>query len=428
MSAFDKELEAVAKSHEWSNFASLENCRFLIGKLFNALLSAEEPLRVSRFEQMSEETLLEESEKVSRELNQRGARALLDPSKPVEARFDQAVFILRYLETVSIETVSLPLDVNGPCCQFPDFYVIPLKDKFNKRKPEKGLLLKRRGLLFHRVIPRSFDGMAIELVPHRQLRTNFDSESRNVGASMFKYFTLMTESSDDSFCANGAKCENQDLDAALDGQLRSALELGCDTLIWPELTLTDAQVIFLMNSLGNDHLPTSFPPIVVAGSWHSIVNGSRRNRCTVLDGRGELLFFQDKALPFFERKEKYGKKEGIQETDIIRILCTESELIGIFICLDFCHEERATLLSMLDLSLAIVPSMGGESTMRSHIQRESSLSKRNGTKSVVVQQVLSDEAGEHGPFGYLLGRLSTKGDVAVADLAVDEQFTSFHLD
>jgi hypothetical protein len=428
VSAFDKELEAVAKSDEWNDFASLENCRLLIGKLFNALLLAEEPLRVSRFEQMTEKTLNEESEKISLELNLGRARALLDSSNAPEIVFDRAVFILRYLETVSIETASLPLDVNGPCCRFPDFYVIPIKEKFNKRKAEKGHHLKRRALLFHRVVPRYIDGLTIEIIPHRQLRTDFESTSRNVGASTFRHFSLVIESSDKSFCACDATCKHQDLKAALESQLITALELSCDTLIWPELTLTDANVQYLVNSLGREHLSTKFPPVVVAGSWHTVVDGGRRNRCTILDGRGELLFFQDKVLPYFVRKEKYGKEEGIQRSDTIRILCTESELIGIFICLDFCHVDRTTLLSRLDLSLAIVPSMGGEATMWGHIQRGSSLSTLTGTKTVVVQQILSDETEEHGPFGYLLRGPGGKGGVSVADLVVEEQFTSFHLD
>lgn len=428
MSEFDKELEAVAKSPEWNDFASLENCRFLIGKLFNALLLAEEQLRVSRFEQTTEAFLLEESEKISRALNEQGAQALLELSEKPEVRFDRALSILRYLERVSIETASLPNDINGPYCKFPEFYVVPLKNKFDKRKPGKGQLLKRRGLIFHRVVPRFVDGMFIEIVSHRQFQINFEQKSRNVGASAFKEFTLETDEIDGHFCAKDATCKSESLHSVLGVQVSAALERGCDTLIWPELTLTDSNVQYLANELGSRHLSTSFPPIVIAGSWHTAVEGSYRNRCTVLDGRGELLFHQDKALLFFERKEEDGKGERIVATDTIRVLHTETELIGIFICLDFCHREREALLSKLDLSLAIVPSMGKESTMKNHILRQRALSTSNGTKSIVLQQVPLDEGRGHGPFGYLLGRQGAKDDVEVADLALDDQFTSFHLD
>lgn len=139
------------------------------------------------------------------------------------------------------------------------------------------------------------------------------------------------------------------------------------------------------------------------------------------------MFFQDKALPFLERNE-IGLTERVESSKVIKLLFTETELLGIFICLDFCHTGREQLLMHLDLSLIVVPSMGAATTMGNHVLRERALSTETGARTVVVQQLYPVGSEPNGMIGFLLASPSSPSGTEAHRLATSQQFSSFFLD
>ena len=159
------------------------------------------------------------------------------------------------------------------------------------------------------------------------------------------------------------------------------------------------------------------PPVVVAGSWHVKVGKRTRNRGSVLDGRGDLMFRFDKCLAYIIDRKSKGCSEDIEYGEIVPLLLTEDELIVFQICLDFCHVERQEILKRCNASLVIVPSMGGKDTFKAHVDSASRLQIVNETQTVVVQQnngIVDTEIGY-----ILLGHLKP--------LKTKKQFTLFHI-
>lgn len=415
---FRTNLHNLSKSPLWADCATPKHGRDLIGSLYQSLLLAPQQLRVKRFEAMSERELSELARMAGEGLQAQGIQSLLHPSK--EYLFETAVGLLRYLD----ETVNdSPEVLNADALQrlkYDDYWVVPCR---HRNHSKRGQMFRRRALRYHHVIPSHLDGFECVLNIHTDLASSTAPDRHMLGGGIFPEFNLASEIlADGKFIATGAECENQC--TLIDHQLDSARQADCSLVIWPELTMPPEALSAVSESLGNKHLRSGLPAVVVAGSWHNDEDGKRFNRCSIMDRRGSPLFTQDKGLSFFERKET-SPEEAIDDTKTINLLVTERDVIGIFICLDYCHSERLEFLKGLGLSLAIVPSMGGNSTMFAHQQNAKELARATDLETIVVQQVLASECDKVGGSGFVWAHSSRAREHEPAPTT--EQFTTFQL-
>ncbi len=309
--------------------------------------------------------------------------------------------------------------------------MVPCRKITGSRDQMRGQGLSRRGLLYHRIIPKQHDGVRLELCVHPDVGLEPDRlpPVRKVGAAVFPRLQLQKKASATqkagNFVVTGLTCGGPQ-EKAVDDQCRLAAEQQCDTLIWPELTMPPERVEQVEELLGASPLGGRRPPVVVAGSWH-VESGERiRNRSIVLDGRGKRMLCFDKCLPYMKRKSPKGCTEDIEPGDSVQLLLAEDELIVFQICLDFCHSDREALLKACDASLAIVPSMGEKATIDAHKVRASALQISNNTRTVVVQQSLKPPVGSKDPpIGYILPGAAKPCKLTENDTIMPHQFT-FH--
>jgi hypothetical protein len=88
-----------------------------------------------------------------------------------------------------------------------------------------------------------------------------------------------------------------------------------------------------------------------------------------------------------------GSFESIDPGESVPLLATENELIGFAICKDFCDLARRVPIKSLDIDVAIIPSMGGETTVGAHIDAAHELRVLFGTATFVVQQAYPKSPG-----------------------------------
>lgn len=406
--------------------------RTLLSRLYNVLLLAGEDLVVNYFE-----ALLENGEEGLDAKVQRFVTSFQDPenfrwgvSGSVEEVFEEAVLVLRYLDSYLYDWIQ---DVREDCIsEFvtdDGFYVVPCKKWVDPESDLVGKGFKRRGLLHHRIFPKSVNGRNIELHFHDDL--DFEPPEhlveRRIAAALFPRFELecvFQNEDNQNFLVAGIKsdfCQGE----LVKQHCSQAASENCDTLVWPELTMPSESIEIVKKALQVSSLSGQRAPITVAGSWHVKDKDGYRNRSTVLDGRGEVLFSVDKCLRFMFRKE--GSSEDVKPGDTVHLLFTGSELIAFFICLDFCHNERRELIEACDASLVIVPSMGEGATMVAHIRRATELSISRGAQTLVVQQALIDakNTGEK-TVGYVLPASGSPSKLVHEGLLTSNLFTSFY--
>lgn len=147
----------------------------------------------------------------------------------------------------------------------------------------------------------------------------------------------------------------------LDEAVDAARAARVSVLLFPELTLDEALLARLQVKLAA--APGGLPALVVAGSFHRRVDGIPRNRCTVLDGGGEVLWVQDKQVPYELPEDQAGSVgvvgqaavEAIEACDTLVVVDGPLGRMSSPICLDFCGTWLRDLFVELGVNLLLVP-------------------------------------------------------------------------
>ncbi|MCA1536148.1 hypothetical protein I6F21_26820 [Bradyrhizobium sp. NBAIM03] len=270
----------------------------------------------------------------------------------------------------------------------------------------------KRGILRHRLLPSEVGGL--EVVPIR-IDLREAGEKSGVAASLFSNLQLFTrETREGNFIAENVTFD--DIDETLDNQIEQSMSNGCAGIVWPELTIDQSTRLKICDLLrkrtiaSDDEFPLHW---LLAGSWHEETDVGYFNRATVLDGYGRVIRSFDKIVP--ARDEK-GRLEDIRSGECIPVLITDSQLIGLAICRDFC--DRASMTSpylTLPVDFFAVPSMGEESTMVAHLNVAAEVQAKTGARALVVQQTDARLASQK-ELGYVLPLPPSPASISVNSL------------
>lgn len=411
-------LSEFEKDNLWRNWPRPAALRGLLRKLHSIIEAAPANL-LQQFDALDEAELTEAA---------RGLMGHMCARRRIAAEDDDgealrcAATMLRSLDEQLWETEDdLPLEA-------PDCWLTPDGEAYVVRAPRPvirgggpatGQSFSRRGLLYHRVIPRRIEDVEIVLAAHPDVTEEPAPACRTFGAALFEGFRLEHEERPGKkFVVTAADCDGG-VDEALGRHCDDARDAGCDTLLWPELTLPPDKVERLAERLSKSPLRTAAPPVVVAGSWHVETDEGRFNLAPVLDGRGTTILSFGKSRRF----SFGGLTEDIEVDGSVTILVTDRELIAFAICKDFCDKARSVPVKSLDVDLVLVPSMGRSNTMTAHRDAADDMKVRFGTRSAVVQQTYPRKPPE--PAGYVLPAPKEPRAKDVAALEADRDFTTF---
>ncbi|GEM_PF-6877591 len=148
---------------------------------------------------------------------------------------------------------------------------------------------------------------------------------------------------------------------AVDQAVVQARDLRASVLLFGELTLDEALLARLRAKLAEQ--PGGLPALVVAGSFHRVVGDTPRNRCTVLDSSGSVLWEQDKQVPY-ELPEGQASGVGVHDAAAVEAVEACDTLVVVDgplgrmaspICLDFCGTWLRELFVGLGVNLLLVP-------------------------------------------------------------------------
>jgi hypothetical protein len=269
------------------------------------------------------------------------------------------------------------------------YYVIP------RMTPLAGIDGKpflRRALLHYRVLPTQVDGFAVRLyrsslaADARWLIKGGDTPERSFGAALFPGLCVeLAHVAPNGFTVNGLT--GCDAISCIDNHLAEARGGECCAVVWGELTMPEANLLHLRAALKSTALDGCGPlRYLVAGSWHSEMQGLMRNACHVLDGYGESIFTTYKWAKF-QVKDRW---EVIAPGNEIDVLIGEDELAVVAICRDFLQATTDLPYGKLDIDIALVPSMildiEEEATMAAHKATANQMRVRYGTRTFVVAQ------------------------------------------
>jgi len=158
----------------------------------------------------------------------------------------------------------------------------------------------------------------------------------------------------------------------LETMLATCARERIDLLCFPELTL-DTSLLGHLSLLLKTKNTTLHPLLIVAGSFHMDAGLGRANRCSILDGFGDLVVSQDKCtsygIPGEQARRMHPdllKKLGIDERGGYEDISTSASLqitetalgrLATPICLDFCGTQLRDLLVQARVNLLFVPAM-----------------------------------------------------------------------
>jgi hypothetical protein len=255
----------------------------------------------------------------------------------------------------------------------------------------------------HRLLPTQLGGVAIEL-HWRDMAGSWPSDAV-LAAGLFTDLEFFEDLPGEDFVVTRVACADQA--EQVKARLEAAHEAQGAVLILPELTMPTDQVDGLQAHLRQrldwaEAKGFSAPGLVVAGSWHTVVDdqGRRSNLAPVFDAYGELILRHAKLLAF----NAQGIPERIVPGDRLHVLVTEERLIGFGICLDFCERLEGAFFPALDIDYALITSCGEDRTMQGHIATARDMVIRFRSRAFVVQQRYPpfDPPGTDQPIGYVL--------------------------
>lgn len=250
------------------------------------------------------------------------------------------------------------------------------------------LTFRRRGLVWHRLIPQEIEGYTVDLRWYPDLSLSFRKPDAKVVGALFRDLSLVRDTAFDHFVAADAPCADEA--ATLKEQADAAFASDVLVALWPELTMPPVRRDLLVAELRQRTLangPGSGPVVVAAGSWHEVEGTVVHNRLHVLSGAGRARFFHDKSLPL---ESKSLGIEQLTPSYRIQVLIAEDVLVAFAICRDFCEAQITQIYLAIDVDLVVVPSYGDTKTILAHRHQANQLSTDPGTRAFVVQQVIPD--------------------------------------
>lgn len=279
-----------------------------------------------------------------------------------------------------------------------DAYIVSLRPRH--RVPATGHSFRRRGLVGLRVLPLA--------LPEFRMRVRFVEDPVDrpdpvdgllMGAALFTDFEFDIEDTVGGFLIRGAT--SPDHLGGIERAVRRADGDGCLSLMLPELTVDSGTLQSIQDRLANGAWEVEQLCILVAGSRHVDLGAGCVNVTTVLDRYGAEVAAHAKL---FRYNEGEGPHEDIVLGDTLEVLVTPDAVLAFGICLDFCNTAEPSPYPWLDVDYVLVPSCGGLSTMRGHVDRSSELLRTMRTRSLVVQQHYGPHPTESPPLGYVLAR------------------------
>jgi hypothetical protein len=285
-------------------------------------------------------------------------------------------------------------------CPTSDVHVIP---RFAAEQPQPHLVtsrtVRRRGLVWHRLIPRTMGDYTIDLQWHADLSLSFRRTNARVLGALFDGLTLIRDERFTNYVAADAPCVDED--ATIAKHVEAAYAGDVTIALWPELTMPKERRAKLRSALkarARECDPGTGPTLIAAGSWHEVDGTTVRNRMHILSSIGQPRFVHDKTLPL---ESKTLGTEELAPSYRIAVLIAEDALIAFAICRDFCELQITKIYHELDVDLVIVPSYGDIATILAHRQQATNLYTDPGTRAFVVQQIVPEEATEAG-VGFIL--------------------------
>lgn len=160
---------------------------------------------------------------------------------------------------------------------------------------------------------------------------------------------------------------DNDIWRRLETVLQTAHQSGVQILLFPELVLTQTLLERVVAWLESHNLADPVVQLVVAGTRHvdsDKKQGEFRNRCTVLDASGAVVWVQDKRQPFALEADQvrcllpdFDAPAAFEPTELSQALTVRETAIGRIltpICLDYIHED---IWRELAGDLYLVPAM-----------------------------------------------------------------------
>lgn len=359
--------------------------RDLLAELDSIVRSAPLDMR-KRYARFKEEELSSAGELHSEAWNEEGPRWPTSPFEPEHALRDAAI-LARSLD-LSLRDADTGRHVarRDPSTAWRtsngEAFVIPL----HRPEPIDAAALERsgydkRGILHHRVIPATVEGLAVRLVLPRSLSSDPNRKRPLVGGvGAFPGMEADFDLNEDGFLITGVRVE--DLPGKLAEQCTSTS--GCDFFLWPELSVDDDALRTIRTQLAEGALRIPGAGVVIAGSWHrEDEGGTLRNLAPVLSGAG-------RTVDHFAKIAIYGDKdvgfERVTEGSELLVLVGDGHLATVCICKDFSDLQDRNPWTSLPVDVVLVVSMGEDSTMEGHLVRAQELRKGHGRLTFIVQQ------------------------------------------
>jgi hypothetical protein len=300
-------------------------------------------------------------------------------------------------------------------------YVIPRKR--SKRQLKQGQGYGKRGLIYHRILPKRLNGYEIELIPNETLTVDIKKSKSDLlfGAGVFKNVRMKTTPTPaKKFLVTSVSFTGGVM--TLQEQVEASLSDGCFGVVWPELcispVLRGAIQKMLLDRPMTDRRQA--PQVFVAGSWHEADGAAFVNRAVVFDGYGKKTLVYDKSTPYID---PVLGPEDIRLGSKLPIIVTDDLLIGFAICKDFCDLGRVTPYFHMNIDLVLVPSMGDLKTMKGHQNTAKRIQAVFGFRAFVVQQAHPPT----GAIGIILPMLSDPESVAPSKLKQKAQWKSYEM-
>lgn len=308
------------------------------------------------------------------------------PAKQIMADLGGLIRACDYL--VRKETTHFGPDADSSDWEVGDWYLVPRKNTPHWREANVAQSIRRRGMVFHRLIPKVVSGLAVDLVPFATLSDDNHNCRLAVSAAMIPELGVeFTPANGIKF--NAIKTNEHQHQAIVIEQLQSSALEECFTIAWPELsvptTLREHIEAHLLENYATGNA-FSFPDIIVPGSWHEPHHGKFRNISRIYDRFGIERAAHSKIVPYFDG---HWGDEDIHSGERLPVFVTDDFVVGFAICKDFCGYSNPPLPYLeLNADFIIVPSMGDEKTLNAHRKVADFLKVQSGGRAFIIQQAL----------------------------------------
>lgn len=305
----------------------------------------------------------------------------------------------------------------------PEAFVVP-RSRAPAARADTGGAYSRRGLRFHRVLPRVIGGSTVRFYAPPIRGPGMAGSDAWLGAALFPDVRpeVAETRGGRGFRVVGLRDVSK-VRESLPAQVEAARKHGCLAVVWPELAFPpemQAELTELLGAYGLEEAAGTAPGIIVAGSWHEPFGEGVANITRILDGAGNELFPYLKSSQFWLGPQH----EDILLGEELPVLVYGDLLVAFAICLDFCDLSSDPPYHDMPVDLVLVPSFGNAKTMTSHLDTATIMRVRHDARSFVVQQ-------SHPPMlqggGYVLPASDDPGALTLSGCRQSENWRTYLL-